>query len=136
MVPAVTDISYRQRSQSQRFRRIDQASAPAHRGHTQPPGQRSAARYSAQASSLLKRLSSSSKVRGKSSSMTPKSTYWGWWRQVNTPNSILTVIANSHQILELGPGHPADPGRKLFESTDSIFEHELRSSKKFIEKER
>src|ERR1035437_6744782 len=98
MVPAVTDISYRQRSQSQRFRRIDQASAPAHRGHTQPPGQRSAARYSAQASSLLKRLSSSSKVRGKSSSMTPKSTYWGWWRQVNTPNPVMIKLLNNFTV--------------------------------------
>src|SRR5665213_2606758 len=34
MVPAVTDISYRQWPQSQRVLRIDQASAPAHRGQT------------------------------------------------------------------------------------------------------
>ena len=64
MVPAVTDISYRQCSQSQRLRRIDQASAPAHRGQTHPSGQRNAARYSTQASSLQKRRSNSSNVLG------------------------------------------------------------------------
>jgi len=43
-------------------------------------------KYSAQASSVLKRLSNSSKVLGKSSSMTPNTTGWGQWRQVNIPN--------------------------------------------------
>ena len=83
MVPAVTDISYRQLSQRRRFRRIDKASAPEHRGQTHPSGQRRAAKYSAQASSVLKRLSNSSKVLGKSSSMTPNTTGWGQWRQVH-----------------------------------------------------
>src|ERR1035437_2273578 len=61
---AVTDISYRQWPQSQWVLRIAQASAPAHRGQAHPPGQRNAARYSTQASSVQKRRSSSSSVFG------------------------------------------------------------------------
>src|ERR1035438_7213194 len=85
MVPAVTDISYRQSSQRQRFRRTEQASTPAHRGQNHPLGQRIVARYSAHSSSLLKRRSNSSNVGGKSSLMTPNTTSWGRWRQVNAP---------------------------------------------------
>src|ERR1039457_2156463 len=105
MVPAVTDISYRQLSQRRRFRRIDKASDPEHRGHTHPPGQRRADRYPAQASSVLNRVSNSSKVFGKSSSMTQNTTSWGRWRQVhipiadcrlkNSPFSILKIHINS-----------------------------------------
>jgi hypothetical protein len=51
-------------------------------------GQRSAARYSIEASSLLKRRSSSSTVLGKPSSLPPNTISWGRWRQVNTEISI------------------------------------------------
>ena len=47
-----------------RCRRTDQASAPAHLGHAHPSGQRRAARYSAQASSVLNLCSNSSNVLG------------------------------------------------------------------------
>lgn len=76
--PTVTDISYRHFSQRRRFRRIDKVSAQHTGGHTHPSGQCRVARYSAQASSELKRHSTCSKVLGKSPSMTPKTTDWSW----------------------------------------------------------